>query len=50
LGEGEGEAVEPGFAGDPLDGEFVGVEEGVGDSVVLWSVSGKLSFAVSSEA
>ena len=32
-GEGEFEAVEPGFGGDPLGGKFVGVEEGVGDSL-----------------
>jgi hypothetical protein len=40
LGKGEGEAVEPGFGGDPLHGEFVGVEEGVRDSAVMRSALG----------
>ena len=33
MGEGEFEVVEPAFGGDPLGGEFVGVEERVGDSL-----------------
>jgi hypothetical protein len=31
--DGEFKAVEPGFCGDPLDGEFVGVDEGVRNSL-----------------